>query len=188
MGGTAAWPGAGSRLRGLRARPPFSPRSERYHGEVITEHDGGSILASGADALVNPVNCVGVMGAGLAARFREAWPDYFYLYRQACLAGDIRIGEVNIWDTASDNPPKWIVSFPTKDHWRTNSRIQGIALGVISLRSAIVNGDMPGIGSIAVPALGCGLGGLDWDNVRPVITDGLGDIPGLHVMLYAPQG
>jgi O-acetyl-ADP-ribose deacetylase (regulator of RNase III) len=168
---------------------PAGGKLTGYHRRMITVHRG-SILKDGADALVNPVNCDGVMGAGLAVQFRDAFPGYFDAYAAACKAYDLAPGGVHVWDAARPAPgPTWIVSFPTKDRWRSRSKLSDVTMGLGWLRLVIEAGQqMPGLASIAVPALGCGLGGLDWADVRPVIESTLGDIPDVRLHLYPPQG
>ena len=126
----------------------------------------GDIFAQPADVLVNPVNCVGVMGRGLALQFRQRYPLVFRAYRQACRAGELRPGRVLFLPTGSARP-RAIAHFPTKRHWRDPSRIEDIDAGLRHLATAIRRLGTP---SIAIPPLGCGLGGLDWHTVRPLIA------------------
>jgi O-acetyl-ADP-ribose deacetylase (regulator of RNase III) len=149
---------------------------------MITETHG-DLLKADADALVNPVNCRGVMGAGLAKQFRQAYPAVFEVYRRLCQARALMPGSMLVCPTGHERP-RWIVHFPTKDHWREPSDIADIEQGLDSLREEIAD---HGITSIAVPALGCGLGGLDWGDVRPLIGAYLGDLEGVQVLVYPPQ-
>ena len=126
----------------------------------------GDIFDQPADILVNPVNCVGVMGRGLAAQFKRRYPAVFPAYRQACRDGDLRPGRILLLPTGSDRP-RAIAHFPTKRHWRDPSRIEDIDAGLRHLATTIRRLRTP---SIAVPPLGCGLGGLDWHIVRPLIA------------------
>jgi O-acetyl-ADP-ribose deacetylase (regulator of RNase III) len=151
---------------------------------VLTE-ETGDLLASGAEALVNPVNTVGVMGAGLALQFRRAFPGNYAQYRQACLGRQMSTGRVHLTFMADVPGPRYIANFPTKRHYRDESRLADIEAGLADLRRLVLRHR---IASIAVPALGCGLGGLDWADVKPLITAALGSLPGVHVMLYAPAG
>ena len=137
----------------------------------------GDIFQSGADVLVNPVNCVGVMGAGLALEFRKRFPGLYEDYRAACQRGMIAPGEVVRW--GSDTKPD-IVLFPVKVHWKRPSRLPWIGAGLRSLRKLILEDQ---ITSIAVPALGCGLDGLNWDDVKPLIDIHLGDLDA-DVLVY----
>lgn len=146
----------------------------------------GNLLESGADAIVNTVNCVGVMGKGIALQFRQAWPENFREYRKACEHGEVRLGRMFIVATGQLPPaPRFIVNFPTKDHWKSHSRIEDIERGLEDLVAQV---RALGIRSIAVPPLGCGLGGLDWNEVRPRIERHLGALEDLDVFLYEPGG
>lgn len=131
-----------------------------------------SIFDAVADALVCPVNCVGVMGKGLALAFARRWPAMVEPYRAACHSTDLRIGRCWVWDT-SELPWRLVVCFPTKEHWRHPSRIEYVERGLDSLR-AVIDGE--GLESIAVPALGCGAGGLRWPDVKPMIASGLAGV------------
>ena len=144
---------------------------------------GGDLLRSGADALVNPVNTVGVMGRGLAAQFKRAYPDNYLAYRAACRAGRVRIGEMFVVGLGLVSIPRWIINFPTKRHWREPSRLADIELGLDDLCRVILE---LGMSSVAVPALGCGLGGLDWTEVELLIHERLRDC-GASVFVYGPQ-
>ena len=145
----------------------------------------GDILGADAEALVNTVNCVGVMGRGIALQFRKAFPKNFKFYEAACARNEVQPGKMLVFETGLLTSPRFIINFPTKRHWRGNSRIEDIDAGLKALREAILN---RGIRSIAVPPLGCGLGGLDWSVVRPKIASALSDLPGLTVLLYEPGG
>ena len=126
----------------------------------------GDIFAQPADVLVNPVNCVGVMGRGLAAQFKRRYPAVFRAYRQACRAGELCPGRILLLPTGADRP-RAIAHFPTKRHWRDPSHVEDIDAGLRHLATTIRRLRLP---SIAVPPLGCGLGGLDWHTVRPLIA------------------
>jgi O-acetyl-ADP-ribose deacetylase (regulator of RNase III) len=145
----------------------------------------GDILAGDADAVVNTVNCVGVMGAGLALQFKNAYPENFRAYKRACDAKLLEPGGLQIFDRGSLEPPHYIVNFATKGHWKGKSRLADIRKGLVALRDHIITYK---IGSIAVPPLGCGLGGLDWSEVLPLIEATLGDLPGVTVVVYPPAG
>lgn len=142
----------------------------------------GDIFESNAEALVNTVNCKGVMGRGLALQFKRCYPDNFVAYRTECQAGRMVLGRVHVFDTGRMSP-RYIINFPTKDHWRNSSSLADIADGLNSLESEVRR---LGIGSIAIPALGCDLGGLDWDDVRPLIVSTVERLPGLRAVLFAP--
>ena len=139
----------------------------------------GDIFAQPAEAIVNPVNCVGVAGAGLALRFRRRHPDAFIAYRRACAERRLRPGRMFMFDSGRDRP-RWIVHFPTKRHWRDRSTIGDIEAGLRGLAATLPG---HGIGSVAIPPIGCGLGGLDWRTVRPLITACLGDLPVTVIVL-----
>ena len=144
----------------------------------------GNILTSKADALVNTVNCVGVMGRGIALQFKKAFPDNFTAYERACKAGQVLPGKMFIFETGRIEGPRFIVNFPTKRHWRNVSRMDDIEAGLRDLAKVLREKN---IRSVAVPPLGCGLGGLKWDDVRPRIEKALGSLNGITVMLFAPS-
>lgn len=146
-------------------------------------HTSGDILQDSSEALVNTVNCVGVMGLGLALQFKNAFPENFAAYKIACIAGEVTAGKMFITRTGRIFPSKLIVNFPTKRHWRDCSRMDDIQDGLVDLRNQIQSLQ---IGSIAIPALGCDLGGLDWTDVCPVIESTLADVKA-EVILYAPH-
>jgi O-acetyl-ADP-ribose deacetylase (regulator of RNase III) len=149
-------------------------------------HDAtGNLLEADAEALVNTVNCVGFMGKGIALQFKQAWPDNFDAYAKASKAGEIRPGRMFIWETGRMINPKFIINFPTKRHWRGKSKIEDIRSG---LRALIGDVRRLGIRSIAVPPLGCGNGGLNWRNVRPLIEAAFAELPNIEVLLYSPHG
>ena len=145
----------------------------------------GDILAEDTEALVNTVNCVGVMGRGIALQFKKAYPENFRVYAEACERGDVRPGRVFVFETGALTNPRYIVNFPTKRHWRANSRIDDIDSGLKDLVSVIRE---RGIRSIAVPPLGSGLGGLEWSNVRPRIEKALSDFNHVDVVVFEPKG
>lgn len=143
----------------------------------------GDLLQSGAEAVINTVNCVGVMGKGIALQFKQAFPRNYDAYRRACDAGEVRLGEMFVFGTGSMINPRWIINFPTKGHWKAKSRLSDIETGLEDLKRVILEN---GIRSIAVPPLGCGNGGLDWAEVEPVIRRALGDLDQVDVRLFAP--
>lgn len=124
----------------------------------------GNIFNSSCEFLVNPVNCVGVMGKGLALEFKNKYPLNFEIYKKACDNTSFNIG--NLLIVPVDN--KFIVNFPTKKHWRNKSDLEFIKIGLEELKVAIKDFN---IKSIALPKLGCGLGGLDWNEVFDLIKD-----------------
>ncbi len=145
----------------------------------------GNLLEADVDALVNTVNTVGVMGKGIALQFKRPFPENFRSYASACHDENVALGRMFVHRIDGLGNPKLIVNFPTKGHWRARSRLSDIELGLADLRRTI---DELGIESIAVPPLGCGNGGLDWADVRPLIAEALGDLPGVDVLVFAPAG
>lgn len=130
----------------------------------------GSIFDSRAQVLVNPVNCVGVMGKGLAKQFAMRYPEIIEPYKLDCDAGKICMGRVKLYDVPNG---RYVVCFPTKWSWRSKSRLKDVDDGLCSLRAMVVR---HGLESMAIPALGCGLGGLRWEDVQPMISENLGDL------------
>lgn len=145
----------------------------------------GDILKADAEALVNTVNCVGVMGRGIAAQFKHAYPKNFSAYQQACERREVQPGRMLIHETGQLANYRWVINFPTKRHWRSNSRIEDIDAGLATL---VADVRRLGINSIAVPPLGCGLGGLDWSQVRPRIEQAFAALPDVRVLLFEPDG
>jgi len=145
----------------------------------------GDILAADVEALVNTVNCVGVMGRGIALQVKNAFPDNFKAYEAVCHAGEMQPGRMFVFETGQFTNPRYIINFPTKRHWRGNSRLADIESGLTALVQEVKR---LGIRSIAVPPLGCGLGGLDWADVRPRIEDALAEVPEVRVLLFEPAG
>ena len=145
----------------------------------------GNILEADAEALVNTVNCVGVMGKGLALQFKQAFPANFKAYEAACRAREVVPGRCSSSTMAISSDPRYIINFPTKRHWRDNSRIEDIRSG---LESLVADVRRLGIRSIAVPPLGCGLGGLNWRDVRPMIEKSFSELPEVRVLLFPPLG
>lgn len=143
----------------------------------------GNLLDADVEALVNAVNCVGVMGKGLALQFKDWFPANFKAYAKACKAGEVRTGAMFVFATGLLQNPRFLVNFPTKQHWRDRSRIEDIEAG---LQSLVVEIRERRIRSIAVPALGCGLGGLEWREVRPRIEAAFASLPEVDVRLYVP--
>jgi O-acetyl-ADP-ribose deacetylase (regulator of RNase III) len=144
----------------------------------MIEDGSGDLLSSTADALVNPVNTVGVMGKGLALAFKKRFPDNFAAYRTA----EVVIGKMFVFERPV--APRWIINFPTKRHWREASRVEDVRAGLVDLVEQLRQRE---ISSVAIPALGCGLGGLEWTDVRPMIVNACGTIPAVRVLLFAPR-
>lgn len=151
---------------------------------MITEARG-NLLAADVEALVNTVNTVGVMGKGIALQFARAFPAMLAAYELAAKRGDIRLGEVSVWANNALSGPRWILNFPTKGHWKARSRLADIEAGLADLVQVV---RAKGIISVAVPPLGCGNGGLRWDDVRPLIEAAFAQVPEVDVRLYPPDG
>jgi O-acetyl-ADP-ribose deacetylase (regulator of RNase III) len=152
---------------------------------AMIEFTTGDILRADAEALVNTVNCVGIMGRGIALQFKNAFPANFKAYEAACAREQVQPGRMFVFETGTLGNPKLIINFPTKRHWRGKSRIEDIDSGLKALVEEIRN---RGIRSIAIPPLGSGLGGLDWADVRPRIEAALRDVNDLHVIVFEPSG
>jgi len=145
----------------------------------------GNILEAHAEALVNTVNCVGVMGRGLALQFKQAFPANFNAYETACRAREVVPGSMFTFDNGELIKPRYIINFPTKRHWRDRSRIEDIQSGLKALIDIV---HRLGIRSIAVPPLGCGLGGLNWRDLRPMIENSFAELSEVRVLLFQPFG
>lgn len=143
----------------------------------------GNLLEANAEALVNTVNTVGVMGKGIALMFKEHFPENFRIYEKACKAHSFDVGQLLVTKRDQLTGPKWIVNFPTKKHWRQPSRMEWIESGLEELRRFILESE---IVSIALPPLGSGNGGLDWEDVRPRVIEALGDLDHVHIIVYEP--
>ena len=148
---------------------------------VVTHAD---ILTANVEAIVNPVNCVGVMGKGVALQFKRAYPANFAKYKSVCDGGDMNVGTVLVVKTGKRVNPKYIINFPTKRHWRDNSRMEDIEGGMNNLVEVV---KLFGIKSVAIPALGCGNGGLRWDDVLPRIECAFADVVGVDVYILEPR-
>lgn len=151
----------------------------------MIEYKMGDILREDAEALVNTVNCVGVMGRGIALQFKKAFPANFKAYAAACKNDEVRPGRMFVFETGHLTNPRYIVNFPTKRHWRGKSRLADIESGLEALVEVIQSRH---ISSIAVPPLGSGLGGLDWADVRARIEAALRDLPDVRIIVFEPAG
>ncbi|MFS8858566.1 macro domain-containing protein [Synechococcus sp. H55.7] len=147
------------------------------------EYCVGDILKADAEALVNSVNCVGAMGRGIALQFKKAWPENFKAYAAACRRGEVRPGKLLVFETGKLTNPRYIINFPTKRHWRGKSRIEDIEAGLQSLVQEIRRLDLH---SVALPPLGCGLGGLSWPDVRSRIERALATLTDVRILVYEP--
>ena len=148
------------------------------------EFTTGDILRADVEALVNTVNCVGFMGRGIAAQFKRVFPENFRSYEGACRRKEVVPGRMFVFSTGQLTNPRYIINFPTKRHWRGKSRLEDIELGLVALVKEVQERK---IGSIAVPPLGCGLGGLDWSEVRPRIERAFADVPDVRVVVFEPS-
>ncbi|MCT9809786.1 macro domain-containing protein [Acidovorax sp. Be4] len=145
------------------------------YGDLLKQDD--------VDAIVNTVNCVGVMGKGIALQFKNKWPANFAAYHAASKSGQVRPGRMMVFDAGAYAQPHFIINFPTKDHWRGNSQLAFIEDGLKDLVAQVRALD---IQSLAIPPLGCGNGGLDWRDVKPLIEAAFADMPEVEVRLFEP--
>src|SRR4051812_26832566 len=136
----------------------------------MVEVTRGNLLDADVEALVNTVNTVGVMGKGIALQFKKAYPQVYDAYRLACNAGDVEPGRMLVAQTGQISGPRLIINFPTKRHWRGRSKLADIDAGLEDLVRVLEEWQVQ---SVAVPPLGCGNGGLDWNVVRPRIEAAL---------------
>ena len=148
------------------------------------EYKVGDILAEDVEALVNTVNCVGIMGRGIALQFKKAFPDNFKAYAAACEREEAHPGQMFVYETGLLTNPRYIINFPTKRHWRGNSRMEDIEAGLVALAQEI---EARNIRSIAIPPLGSGLGGLNWADVRPHIEQALRGFHDLRIIVFEPD-
>ncbi len=152
---------------------------------MIRIMQGDLLKQDDVDAIVNTVNCVGVMGKGIALQFRNKWPANFTHYAAACKSGEVRPGRMFVHDAGGLVKPHYIINFPTKEHWRGASKLEFIRDG---LRDLVAQVRHLGIRSIAIPPLGCGNGGLTWSEVRPLIEGAFASLPEVEVRLFEPKG
>ena len=151
----------------------------------MIEYKTGDMFTEDAEALVNSVNCVGIMGRGIALQFKRAFPDNFNAYADACKRDEVQPGRMFIFETGRLDNPRYVINFPTKRHWRGKSRIEDIEAGLRALAQEIKERN---IRSIALPPLGSGLGGLEWSSVRPRIEAVLQGLDDLRVVIFEPGG
>jgi O-acetyl-ADP-ribose deacetylase (regulator of RNase III) len=143
----------------------------------------GNLIEAPVEALVNTVNTVGVMGKGIALMFKEAFPENFRAYEQACKRKEIKIGHMFVTENLALEGPRWLINFPSKKHWRQPSKLEWIVEGLKDLRRVI---EEKQIASVALPPVGCGNGGLDWREVRPEIERILGSLDSVEVVVFEP--
>ena len=147
----------------------------------------GDLFEDDAEVLVNTVNCVGVMGKGIALQFKKLYPDMFEAYKKVCIRGELIVGKIFVYPVTSltPNTTKYIFNFPTKDHWRDPSEMEYIQSGLIYLAYCLGKYKVK---SIAIPALGCNNGGLDWPKVRTVVMSRLQQLQNdVDIRLYTPK-
>jgi O-acetyl-ADP-ribose deacetylase (regulator of RNase III) len=151
----------------------------------VIRYTQGNLLDAQVETLVNAVNTVGVMGKGIALMFREAFPENFVAYEAACKRGEVVVGRMFVTKNHAPTAtgPRFIINFPTKKHWVDRSRLEWIEEGLQDLLRVV---RAEGIRSVAMPALGCGLGGLSWSAVRAAIEHELGTLPGIDFVVYQP--
>lgn len=145
----------------------------------------GNILNADVQALVNTVNTVGVMGKGIALQFKKAFPAMFEAYEKICKKDKLQPGQMHVYDRGQMFNPRYIINFPTKKHWKGKSKIADIESGLAALVEVLTQ---RGIRSVAIPPLGCGHGGLDWQEVFPLIQRALEQVPDVEAVIYAPKG
>jgi O-acetyl-ADP-ribose deacetylase (regulator of RNase III) len=151
----------------------------------MIEGGSGNLLTQDVDAPVNTVNTVGVMGKGIALQFKRAFPANYRAYRAAVDRDEVRTGSMFVYDSGQLAPRRFIINFPTKRLWRSRSSLDDVAAGLEDLVPTVRRLQ---IGSLAVPALGCGNGGLDWAVVRPLIEEAFTDLSDVRVLLFPPPG
>lgn len=151
----------------------------------MIEFKTGDILKENVEALINTVNCVGIMGRGIALQFKNSFPDNFKAYSVACKKNEVQPGKMFVFDTGRSTNHKYIINFPTKRHWRGKSRMEDIDSGLEALVETIKRNN---ITSVAVPPLGSGLGGLNWAEVRTHIEAALGSLENVRVVVFEPGG
>lgn len=149
----------------------------------MIEYGKGNLLDADVQALVNTVNTVGIMGKGIALQFKKAFPENFAAYVKACKRGEVQVGSMFIHDLAQLQGPRFIINFPTKRHWRGKSRLEDIESGLAALVQDIKR---LRIRSLAIPPLGCGNGGLVWEDVRPMIEHAFAALPDVRAVVFAP--
>ncbi len=149
----------------------------------MIEYKQGDILSEDVEAIVNTVNCVGVMGRGLALQYKNRFPDNFKIYSKACKSEEVQPGRMFITQTQQLTNPKYIINFPTKRHWKGKSKIEDIDNGLIDLINVI---EKYNIKSIAIPPLGSGLGGLNWSIVKNKIENTFTNMKDINIIIYQP--
>lgn len=153
---------------------------------MTIEYKNGDMFEEPTEAIVNTVNCVGVMGKGVALEFKRRWPENFSEYKKLCDARRLSPGSMFVFDNhdfLNDGTHRYLINFPTKQHWRSQSKIEYVRDGLVDFVRQVRE---LGIKSVAMPPLGCGNGGLDWSEVRPLIEKSLADLPDVRFVVFAP--
>ena len=145
----------------------------------------GNLLGANVEAIVNTINTVGVMGKGIALQFKKRFPENFKSYHAACRKGLVHTGRMLVFETGQALNPKYIINFPTKQHWKEKTKLEYIESGLLDLVKVV---QRQKIKSIAIPPLGCGNGGQDWDIVRPLIVAALQPLDDVEVYIFEPMG
>jgi len=143
----------------------------------------GDLLAADVEAVVNTVNTQGIMGKGVALQFRKTYPENYDAYRKACEAGQVQPGRMFVFDRRSLIHPRYIINFPTKRHWRSKSRMGDIETGLVALVDEVRR---LGVRSVAIPPLGCGLGGLAWPQVQRRMREAFERLREVRWRVYEP--
>lgn len=143
----------------------------------------GNLLEADAEAVVNTVNTVGVMGRGIALMFKDRYPENFKAYELACKAKTVETGRMFVTATGELCGPRWVINFPTKRHWRHPSKREWIEQGLEDLVRIVRE---KGIRSVALPPLGCGNGGLDWSEIRSLIEKTASCLPEVEIIAFEP--
>ena len=160
------------------SKSPLEAKIDRFPFLRVTLQQG-DILGSRMQTIINTVNCVGVMGKGIALAFKLQYPTMFEDYRERCRRKEVRLGEPYLYKVNED---RWVLNFPTKGHWREKSHIQDIEKGLAYLTTHVSEW---GITSLAIPPLGCGNGGLDWEHVYSLIREYVEPL-GIPTEIYVP--
>lgn len=143
----------------------------------------GNLLEAPVEALVNTVNTVGVMGKGIALMFKERFPINMKEYAKACKAQQVVTGKMFATETHELMGPRWVINFPTKQHWRAKSKMEWVVDGLEDLHRFILEHDVK---SIALPPLGAGNGGLNWQDVKPHVEKALGGLTDVEILVFEP--
>jgi len=149
----------------------------------MIQYTQGNLLEADVEALVNTVNTVGVMGKGIALMFKDRFPNNMRAYAEACKGKQVQTGKMFVTETGELSGPRWIINFPTKQHWRAKSKMEWVEEGLVDLRRFLLENNVT---SVAIPPLGAGNGGLNWPEVRQRIEAALGDMEGVNVLVFEP--